>query len=43
MRLPGGPRIERIFNLKYPLDSIRRFNEILQRKQAVEQFYAAYS
>ena len=32
-------KIERIFNFKYPTEYIDRFDEILARKQGVEDFY----
>lgn len=39
--IPGQRRgkIERIFNFKYPTEYIDRFDEILARKQGVEEFY----
>jgi oxygen-independent coproporphyrinogen-3 oxidase len=39
LRAPGGGRIERIFNFKYPYEYISRFGEILDRKKQVEKFY----
>ena len=36
-------KIERIFNFKYPTEYIDRFEEILARKQGVEDFYARYT
>ena len=36
---PGG-KIERIFNHKYPLEYIERFDVVLQRKEGVDAFYA---
>ena len=43
--IPGQRRgkIERIFNFKYPTEYIDRFEEILARKQGVEDFYARYT
>ena len=38
-RQPGGERIERIFNFKYPYEYNTRFAEILQRKKGVKEFY----
>ncbi|WP_337575975.1 coproporphyrinogen dehydrogenase HemZ [Fournierella sp.] len=39
---PGGSRIERIFNYKYPAEYIKGFDEILCRKEGVSAFYARY-
>lgn len=39
---PGGDRIERIFNYKYPAEYIDGFDEILRRKEGVSEFYARY-
>ncbi len=39
---PGGDRIERIFNYKYPAEYLQGFKEILRRKQGVSEFYARY-
>ena len=39
---PGGSRIERIFNYKYPAEYIDGFDEILRRKEGVSAFYARY-
>ena len=36
-------KIERIFNFKYPTEYIDRFDEVLARKQGVEDFYARYT
>ena len=36
-------KIERIFNFKYPTEYIDRFAELLDRKKAVEDFYARYT
>ena len=43
--IPGRRRgkIERIFNFKYPTEYIDRFAELLDRKKAVEDFYARYT
>lgn len=43
LRQPGGNLIERVFNFKYPYEYISRFNEILDRKKKVIEFYAKYS
>lgn len=39
---PGGNRIERIFNYKYPTEYINGFDEILKRKEGVSAFYGCY-
>ena len=39
LRQPGGSRIERVFNFKYPYEYIGRFDEVLDRKRQVESFY----
>ena len=36
---PGGTRIERIFNYKYPAEYIRGFDAILDRKKRIGEFY----
>ncbi len=36
---PGGSRIERIFNFKYPAEYVQRFAEVLNRKEGVSDFY----
>jgi oxygen-independent coproporphyrinogen-3 oxidase len=45
LAIPGQRRgkIERIFNFKYPTEYIDRFAELLDRKKAVEDFYARYT
>ncbi len=35
----GGKRIERIFNFKYPYEYISRFDELMDRKSRIEEFY----
>ncbi len=42
LKQPGGSRIERVFNYKFPYEYISRFDEILKRKEQVRTFYAAY-
>lgn len=37
-----GEKIERIYNHKYPLEYIQRFDTVLERKQGVDAFYARY-
>lgn len=39
---PGGSRIQRIFNYKYPAEYIDGFDTILKRKEGVSEFYARY-
>lgn len=39
---PGGSRIQRIFNYKYPAEYIAGFDTILKRKEGVSRFYAGY-
>ena len=39
----SGRRMQRIFNFKYPTEYIDRFAELLDRKKAVEDFYARYT
>lgn len=38
-RQPGGNRIERIFNYKYPFEYIRDFDEMLRRKDKITELY----
>ena len=35
----GGRRMQRIFNFKYPTEYIQRFDEVLERKKGVADFY----
>ncbi len=35
----GGKRMRRIFNFKYPNEYIQRFDEVLERKKGVAEFY----
>lgn len=39
LKNPDTERIERVFNYKYPYEYNSGFQEILRRKQAVEEFY----
>ena len=43
LREIGGDNIERIFNYKYPYEYIDRFDEILNRKDGIKEFYAKFS
>lgn len=42
LRQPHGDLIERVFNFKYPYEYISRFDEIIDRKKKVKDFYADY-
>lgn len=42
LREPHGDYIERIFNYKYPFEYINNFNEILKRKEKINEFYNKY-
>ena len=42
LRQPGGDYIERIFNYKYPYEYINQFDEILNRKTRINEFYSIY-
>lgn len=39
LRDPKGEAIERVYNFKYPYEYIGRFEELTERKTAVESFY----
>lgn len=39
LRSPVSPDIERIFNFKYPYEYIDRFDELLERKKRILEFY----
>ncbi len=39
LKAPHGDKIDRIFNFKYPYEYIDGFDELIDRKQAVTQFY----
>ena len=43
LREPGGNYIERIFNFKYPYEYIDRFEEILARKDGINEFYNKFT
>lgn len=36
---PGGKAMQRIFNFKYPTEYLQRFDEVLERKKGVTDFY----
>ncbi len=42
LREPNGNDIERVFNFKYPYEYINGFNEILDRKKGIIDFYNKY-
>lgn len=42
LREPNGDYIERIFNYKYPYEYINQFDEIINRKQGINEFYSKY-
>lgn len=42
LRQPHGDFIERIFNYKYPYEYIEKFDEMLNRKNGVNDFYLKY-
>ncbi len=42
LREPNGDYIERIFNYKYPYEYINQFDEILNRKNGINDFYSKY-
>ncbi|MBR6510315.1 MAG: coproporphyrinogen dehydrogenase HemZ [Clostridia bacterium] len=42
LREPGGNFIDRIFNFKYPYEYIDRFDEIIARKDGINDFYNKY-
>lgn len=42
LRVPGKDYIERIFNYKYPYEYNSRFDEILKRKEKINEFYEKY-
>ncbi len=40
LKQPGSPRIERVFNYKYPAEYIAGIDTLLQRKEAIANFYS---
>lgn len=42
LREPRGNYIERIFNFKYPYEYINRFDELIERKQGINEFYGKF-
>ena len=43
LKAPHGSEIERIYNYKYPYEYIGNFQEILNRKKYISEFYSKYS
>ncbi len=43
LKAPNGDEIERIFNFKYPFEYISGFDELIERKQRITEFYGTYS
>ncbi|HBL41529.1 MAG TPA: coproporphyrinogen dehydrogenase HemZ [Ruminococcaceae bacterium] len=43
LKAPGQNHIERIFNFKYPYEYNSRFDELVQRKSRISEFYAEYN
>lgn len=42
LREPNGEYIQRIFNYKYPYEYINQFEEIVNRKKGINEFYSSY-
>lgn len=42
LKAPHGSEIERVFNYKYPYEYIERFDDILNRKEKVTDFYERF-
>lgn len=42
LREPDGPFIDRIYNFKYPYEYISRFDELIERKKGITEFYRQY-
>lgn len=42
LKQPNGPRIERIFNHKFPYEYNDRFAELVERKNGIREFYSRY-
>ena len=43
LREPKGDYIERIYNYKYPYEYISRFDELIEKKKGISDFYEKYS
>ncbi len=42
LKAPKGDEIERIFNFKYPFEYISGFQELINRKNRISEFYTTY-
>lgn len=42
LKAPKGDEIERIFNFKYPFEYISGFDELVERKNRISEFYNTY-
>lgn len=42
LKQPGTNNLERIFNFKYPFEYIDRFDEMLERKKKIYEFYSTF-
>ncbi len=42
LKAPNGDEIERIFNFKYPFEYISGFDELMERKKRITEFYNTY-
>ncbi len=42
LKAPKGDEIERIFNYKYPFEYISGFEELVERKKRITEFYGTY-
>ncbi len=43
LKQPDGSLIERIFNFKYPYEYNSRFDEVIERKNRITEFYGTYN
>ncbi len=43
LKQPDGSHIERIFNFKYPYEYNSRFDEVIERKNRITEFYCTYN
>ena len=43
LKQPDGPKIERVFNFKYPYEYLDKFDELMKRKTEIVNFYREYS
>lgn len=42
LKAPNGDEIQRIFNFKYPFEYVSGFNELVERKKRITEFYDTY-